>query len=96
MKTDVIFRAEGPRGRREITAVFPAIPGTHEYDMTCYAHVGQHSSCSYTWYLGTWPAKPEEYANLLAELSGIYTEGLRVMHKITDKHRQQRKEAMKC
>lgn len=88
-----MFRAEGPKGKREITAVFPALPGTHHSDMTCYAHIGQHSSCSIAWYLGTWSAKPEEYADLLAELSGIYAEGLRVVHRITDKHRQQRKEA---
>ena len=40
--------------------------------MAYYAHVGQHGSCSYDWYItDTKPAKPDEYANLKAELESI-------------------------
>lgn len=67
-KLDVLFRVS----RGEVTAVFPSECGTDQYDMTCYAHVGQHGSCSRAWYNTTRKAKPEQYASLLAELRGIY------------------------
>ena len=55
----------------DVTAVFPeleASPGM----MTCYAHIGQHSSCSLGWYREkTRPAKPEEYKDLASELRRI-------------------------
>jgi len=66
----IIFRAD----KSEVTAIFPTLP--HDYHgrfMTCYAHVGQHGSCSLDWYRGTRPAKPAEYADLLAELRRIYS-----------------------
>lgn len=70
MKTlPVLFRwSEG-----EVTAVFPTeLGGNHYMDMTCYAHIGQHSSCSMEWYRATRPAKPEEYDELFRELRQIY------------------------
>lgn len=70
-ETPVCFRKDRKRDP-EITAVLPCEPhdveGRH---MTCYAHVGQHSGCSWQWYYGTRAAKPEEYASLLAELVGL-------------------------
>jgi hypothetical protein len=70
----VIFRKD--RGKNpEVTAVFPTeVGGAKMGDMTCYAHIGQHSGCSYGWYLTTRRARPEEYADLLAELRQIYEE----------------------
>ena len=67
----VIFRKDSEGW---ITAVFPTLPFSGDgADMTCYAHVGQHGACSYSWlYNRTKPAKPEEYADLLAEISHIY------------------------
>lgn len=56
----------------EITAVFPTECGTSQYNMTCYVHVGQHSSGSREWYNKTRKAAPAEYADLLAELRLIY------------------------
>jgi len=57
----------------EIVAVFPTEQGTNDPStMSCYAHIGQHSSCSIGWYQRTKPAKPEEYASLLSELKGYY------------------------
>lgn len=67
----VIFRIE-----RDGTplAVFPTIPAAYSgYHMTCYAHVGQHGSCSETYYLeDTFPAQYGQYASLLEELREIY------------------------
>jgi len=69
----VIFRAErSGTFKGDVTAVFPTIPGCDTYDATCYAHIGQHSACSRDWYRQTRAAKPSEYADLLAELRGIY------------------------
>ena len=64
--TPVVFRAD-KRGEfaGEVTAILP--------DMTCYAHVGQHSTYSDEWYQDvTRPATPEEYSALLTEIEGIY------------------------
>lgn len=70
----VIFRKKrGKQYEGEITAVFPTVPGTNDlWTMTCYAHIGQHGSCSWGWYRSTIPAKPEDYKDLLAELRSIY------------------------
>jgi hypothetical protein len=83
------------RGKREaamygVTAVFPTLP-SDSYNMTCYAHVGQHSSCSVEWYNGERKAKPAEYAALLNELRGIYDDcELKVYSRITPQHRRER------
>jgi hypothetical protein len=68
----VIFRAERTKDGG-VTAVFPTLP----QDMggryfTVYAHVGQHGGGGFDWYHKTRAAKPEEYADLLAELRDIY------------------------
>ena len=76
---EVMFRKYTDRSG-EILAVFP-------YEMhdrlgrfvTCYAHIGQHGSAQMSHVLGkTRPAKPNEYAELLEELKGIYE---RALHK---------------
>lgn len=74
----VIFRAEwndSPKtGNVHVTAVLPTLPGTRDpWTATCYAHVGQHGSCSRQWYWTTRPATEAESADLLAELRGIYS-----------------------
>lgn len=95
---DVIFRAEksGPYNGT-VTAVFPSICADYAgHEMMCYAHIGQHSGCCIGWYRETRKAAPAEYAPLLRELTAIYGtdhggEGvysLRVVQKITAKHRQ--------
>jgi hypothetical protein len=74
--TPVIFRRDGD----EIVAVFPTIeadPG----QATCYAHIGQHSGCSRQWYYETRPAKPAEYADLLAELVDIGYDDLKIYRR---------------
>lgn len=68
-KTIVLFRAEKHGNfKGDVTAVFPCIPGSSEHDMSCYVHIGQHSSCTMEWYYTTRPARPEEYADLKTEL----------------------------
>jgi hypothetical protein len=83
----VLFRIDGTKrnGGPFLTAVFPTLPGNvgDRYSMTCYAHVGQHSACSFAWYNGTRAAKPVEYADLLAELIGQGYDNLKIYQRIT-------------
>jgi len=72
--TRVLFRAQRSGEFRDtITAVFPDMVERRRANVgtecTCYAHIGQHSTCSLEWaYAETRPAKPHEYAALKAEL----------------------------
>ena len=93
MTTTVIFRKD----KNEIVAVFPAYPGTYDLaTMTCYAHVGQHSSCHAEWYRITQPATPEEYKDLLEELISIGYDDLKIVKRITpDMTRQRYKEILR-
>lgn len=61
----------GEKMFREVTAVFvDSNDGTNTY--TCYAHIGQHGSCCGAWIVeDTRPARPEEYAALLDELTNL-------------------------
>lgn len=72
----VIFRADRKKefGTRWITAVFPTDPAScsNPDEFTLYQHVGQHGAANLGWYRRTRAATPEEYADLLAELQGIY------------------------
>lgn len=91
---DVIFRKDGD----EVVAVFPSLPGTDQYDFTVYVHVGQHGTGVLGWYvLRTKPATEAEYAPLLAELRSIYERDgdctLRVVQRMTARHRKERAEA---
>jgi len=69
-KLPIIFRKD--KEDSAIVAFFPTIWETGNY-MLCYAHIGQHGSASDDYYRSTLPASPDEYAPLLAELTGIYT-----------------------
>lgn len=76
-ETRVIFRKDS----HEVTAVFPDETDRGLY--TCYAHVGQHGSCSYEWYRTTKPATESEYAALKRELeSAPYNYRFRVMRRM--------------
>lgn len=92
-KLDVVFRAERSKPY-DVTAVFPSEPGTTQYDMTCYGHVGQHGCCSMGWYNATRKATPAQYADLLTELRSVYAPEyvLVVKARITAKHRKARAE----
>lgn len=71
----VIFRMEstGP-GTASPVAIFPTLPGDvgKPHTATCYAHVGQHGTLDHGYAVSCRLAKPEEYADLLRELRGIY------------------------
>jgi hypothetical protein len=71
--TPVVFRAErSGKFKGDVTAVMPCDPAGYMTDqMGCYAHVGQHSGCTHSWYVTTRAAKLAEYANLLKELESI-------------------------
>lgn len=91
MSLPVLFRLDtrGPHAG-EITAVFPTLPASPGC-LTCYAHIGQHSSCSLEWLggRGQRAAKPVKYASLLAELHTIGYTNLKVCRRITTLHRRQ-------
>lgn len=69
----VLFRVtEHGQFRGTVDAVFPTLPANPGHMLT-YAHHGQHSEGAEEWFYGaTRPAKPEEYAGLLAEVRAIY------------------------
>ncbi len=68
----VIFRAErAGEFKGDVTAVFPTLPGTGAFDVTVYAHIGQHGTGGREWHQGTRAAKPEEYSDLKRELESI-------------------------
>jgi hypothetical protein len=82
----VIFRvSEG-----EVTAVFPTMAGSVDNrgsTCQCYAHVGQHGTCSKEWYTKTKAASLEDYSALLSELEGLYGhDALRPVKRWTIKH----------
>lgn len=72
-----------------VTAVFPETYGTHEVEkgnVMCYSHVGQHGEASLRWYNATDIAKPEEYADLLRELRGIYENGKNAVKLVVEQN----------
>lgn len=68
----VIFKKEASH----VIAFFPTLPddraGTR---MTCYSHVGQHSSADIGYFQSLKPASAAEYGDLLLELKRIYERG---------------------
>jgi hypothetical protein len=75
LKLPVIFRIE-TRGsfKGQVTAYFPTCCGTTDpTTVSCYATVGQHGSADESWLREGRPARPEEYADLLKELQGVYS-----------------------
>ena len=81
MATPVIFKKE--QGVMGVVAFFPTIPGTSGWDVTCYAHIGQHASASLEYMRKCRPAKSEEYADLLRELKAIGYDDLRVVRRMS-------------
>lgn len=88
--TPVLFRMARDKGEDYLTAVFPCEPAQYTgYSMSCYAHVGQHGSCSHGWYRTTRAAKPEEYADLQRELEAApYHYRLKIFKRMTSGHRR--------
>jgi hypothetical protein len=67
-KDVVIFRKEKSG---TVIAVFPYMIFDPKLNMTCYAHIGQHSALSPEYYRETKPANADEYKPLMEELTGI-------------------------
>lgn len=78
---NVLFRVSAG----EVVAVIsdPNCPTFNDRgEATCYAHAGQHSTCSLGWYLGTRAATPEEYMPLYRELTQVgYSPNIRRARK---------------
>lgn len=86
-RTPVMFRVDGGG---VVTAVFIDLPWNHRGDISCYAHVGQHSSCTWDWVARhTSPATPEQYASLKRELEAApYGYQLEIVQQRTPAHRK--------
>lgn len=69
----VLFRrTRSGAGEGHIDAIFPTLPAKPGCVLT-YARIGQHSEGTQLWLCNrTRPAKPEDYAELLAEVKRIY------------------------
>jgi predicted nucleic acid-binding Zn finger protein len=67
MKTEVIFRKEGGG----VVAFMPYDIADLNGNITCYAHIGQHSAASLGYYRTTKSATEKEYFDLLNELQSI-------------------------
>lgn len=90
MTTKVIFRKFNNSWMQrdgEIIAIFPAQAGDMNPYTTCnsYMHVGQHGACHVDIIRDTFPAKPEEYQDLLAELVSIGYDDLKIAKRMTRK-----------
>jgi hypothetical protein len=81
----VIFKMEGRGKDARPVAFFPTMIGSYDwYTMTCYAHMGQHGIAEKGYVRECRPAKPHEYADLLAELQRIYDDcELVIAHRVT-------------
>jgi len=64
----------------DVIAFFP--DQTNGQFIGSYEHVGQHGDAMYP-HPQTVPAKPEEYADLLAELQRIGYDDLRIVKRVT-------------
>ena len=76
--TNVVFRREN---NGEILAVFGEI-ADNNYNLVCYAHIGQHAACSLEYYRNTKPASAGEYQNLLNELKYIGYDDLKICKRL--------------
>lgn len=77
----VVFRKDrSGEFKGQVTAIFPTLEDG--FFLTCYAHIGQHGSCSRTWIRHcTVPAQPDDYADLLAELTTVYADDALVVRR---------------
>ena len=69
-KTTVLFY-------NELGGVFAVFPDDKQFNgyrtdlVTCYSHVGQHSTCALEYFGKLIPSKPNEYNDLKIELESI-------------------------
>ena len=96
--TPVIFRKYGKRESNAVIALFPAECWSSDgYTCSCYVHVGQHGEADPFRVINTTkPAKPEEYADLKAELEAEpYGYRFRVYARYQRRWTQERREQMR-
>ena len=95
-QTKVIFRVDERDKGFEVLAVFPEMAGDmNPYrTCTCYAHIGQHSSCDVFVVDWTRPAKPEEYEDLKQELESLGY-NLKIVKRMTYKDLESHKAQLK-
>jgi hypothetical protein len=78
----VIFKKD--KRNNEVIAFFPETMfdgSVNRGNIMSYAHNGQHGEASLEYFQSCKPCPEEEYADLLTELEGIYTDGLTVVKK---------------
>lgn len=69
MQTPVVFRVDR---EGEVFALFPTLLADPSGNVTSYQHIGQHSAADYGLCIAkSKPATPEQYADLLTELTAI-------------------------
>ena len=81
IKEDVVFLIEDG----DVLAVFPNTYGTADRDkdtMVCYAHMGQHSTCTYDYANTLKTASESEYKELYDELSNYVGYDLNVLKSL--------------
>lgn len=67
--TDVIFRKEKDN---TVLAVFPYIISDSSGNITCYSHIGQHSSMSWEYFFKTKPCRSKhDFIDLYDELVSL-------------------------
>ena len=67
-KSKVIFR----KFKNEILAIFPYFVNNYNGDVTCYAHLGQHSDCDYNYVIkNSQPINKPKKLPLYNELKSI-------------------------
>lgn len=68
VKVDIVFRVD----ENGVFALFPHDCADYKGNVTCYQHVGQHSSADYNHCVANSKvATPEQYADLKAEMESI-------------------------
>lgn len=83
--TLVLFRKNLRGG--DVVAVFPFLNASEGY-ITSYAHVGQHSACSWEYVReDTMPASREDYEELRQELLDIGYENIIVINRLPAKRK---------
>ena len=96
MGTPVIFRKWPKREGGDVIALFPTLVGDMSpYTCMSYEHVGQHGGADpqeVVW--ATKPAKPAEYADLMAELKSIGYDDLVVYQKLQYRWIDERRKAL--
>ena len=90
----VIFRVDPQNEGGDVYALFPECPFGDNFCMS-FQHVGGHSAADYQGCIErSRPAKPEEYADLLAELIRIGYDDLVVRERATrEMHDRRNREA---